>query len=324
MFASWRIPLIAALALAAVPAAGAAEPLDQAALEELESLLRDLGFDPGPVDGVVDDETTAAIRRYQEFALLPGEPEPDRRLLEELRGVAAAFAALNAVEAEAPAAPVPAPQVPPQEESAALPEAPLAPEALPDPAPEVLPEKSTVPPPLPPPKLTAPVTPEGKAAEVEEEPAELAKLLPPDAEAPFSAANLPPDVILDPDLLNDPGVYAPGEEPADPSDDMQARIIAALAPFQLQLQYGSLTRKELARQFNAEGRKLLQQAQYDAAILKFSVAIHLDPSFAGAYSNRGTAYQRQDESELAKADFDKARELGFGGFRVKDASNPLN
>src|SRR3546814_15680745 len=97
MFASWRPLLIAAFMLAPAPAAAAALAPDE--LSELESLLRDLGFDPGPVDGLVDDDTTDAIRRYQDFALLPGEPEPDQRLLDELDGAPPAFAALNPAKA---------------------------------------------------------------------------------------------------------------------------------------------------------------------------------------------------------------------------------
>ena len=285
MSVSWRPPFLAALALALLLPAGAAQALEQPALAELESLLRDLGFDPGPVDGVVDDDTTAAIRRYKDFAVLPGEPEPDQRLLEELRGVAAAFAALNAGKAEAAAAA-------PQEEA--------APPAVPEPAPAL--EKVIVPPPPAPPKLRAPETtaPETTADRTADEPAQTAALPPP--------AALP----------------APVEAAGDPAAELQARIDAELLRFLHQLQDGSLTREDLARQFNAEGRQLLQQAQYDEAILKFSVAIHLDPMFAGAYANRGTAYQRQEESALAKADFDRAKELGFGGLRRKDAQNPLN
>src|SRR3546814_3911710 len=76
MLASWRPLLIAAFMLAPAPAA--AQFVQHAALvpdelRELESLLRDLGFDPGSVDGVVDDATTAAIGRYQDFALLRSE-----------------------------------------------------------------------------------------------------------------------------------------------------------------------------------------------------------------------------------------------------------
>src|SRR5690606_9684330 len=109
----------------------------------------------------------------------------------------------------------------------------------------------------------------------------------------------------------------------DPATVLAARVEAELLPFLHRLQSGSLTRADLARQFNTEGRALLQQAQYDEAIVKFSVAVHLDPTFAGAWSNRGTAYQHLKESALAQADFDKAKALGFGGFRKKDARNPL-
>jgi peptidoglycan hydrolase-like protein with peptidoglycan-binding domain len=98
-------------------AGGAALALDQPSLEEMEGLLRDLGFDPGPVDGVVDDTTLNAIRNYHDFALRPGPPEPSQALLDELRGVATAFAALNAdkrrqVSAEASPTPEPAPESP--------------------------------------------------------------------------------------------------------------------------------------------------------------------------------------------------------------------
>ncbi|MPZ12633.1 MAG: tetratricopeptide repeat protein [Kiloniellaceae bacterium] len=283
MSAFWRPFLVAALALTVLAPASAAAALDQASLEELEGLLRDLGFDPGTVDGVVDDDTLAAIRSYQDFALLPGDPAPDARLLDELRGVAAAFAALNAGKAEDAA----------------------------------LPEKVIVPPAPPPPKLKP-------VAVAEEKESQVAELPPADWDEPATGEDLPPDVILDPELLNDPIVHGAEDPPVDPVDDARARIDAELLRFLHLLNEGSLTRADLARQFNAEGRELLQQAQYDEAILKFSVAIHLDPTFAGAYSNRGTAYQRQEESALAKADFEKAKELGFGGVRMKNASNPLN
>lgn len=281
MTASWRPLLTAAFALALLAPAAAAQALDRAldraAVEELEGLLRGLGFDPGPVDGVVDDDTTEAIRRYQDFALLPGEPEPDQRLLDELRGVAAAFAALSAAKATPPAAPDgPAPPQPTSE----------------------VPQKVIVPPPPPPPKLTAAPEPSPSAEEnaTEENASRLAALPPP----------------------------ATGESPPAPVDDLQARIDAELLRFLHRLHGGSLTREDLAREFNTEGRRLLQEARYAEAIFKFSVAIHLDPLFAGAYSNRGTAYRHRDEPALAQADFNKAKELGFGGLRLRDATNPLN
>ena len=80
----------------------------------------------------------------------------------------------------------------------------------------------------------------------------------------------------------------------------------------------------MAKRFNAEGRQALQLSRFDEAIGKFSVAIYLDPKFAGAYSNRGTAYQKADQPELAAADFAKAKELGFGGLRLRDGSQPFN
>ncbi|GAB4373187.1 MAG: hypothetical protein Kow00114_35070 [Kiloniellaceae bacterium] len=250
--------------------------LDAEELKEMEGLLRELGFDPGPVDGVVDADTTEAIRQYKEFALAPGAPEPSAALLGELRGVAAAFAALNADKAKAAEPePVPAP----------LPDLGAGPE--PEPAPEPVAEKVIVPPPPAPPKLKP----------VEAVPEQLAEL--------------------------PPATAAPEAEP-EPVDETQAMLDEELAPFQNDLDSGAVTRAELAKTFNAEGRRLLQAAQYDQAIRKFSVSIFLDPDFAGAYSNRGTAWQRKEQPDLAKADFDKARELGFGGFRVKDGSNPLN
>lgn len=288
MFATWRSLLLAACLPAVLPTGAAAQPLDRPALEEIEGLLRDLGFDPGSVDGVVDADTVEAIRQYQDFALLPGEPEPSERLLNELRGVAAAFAALNS-RAPAPAA-----------AHSTAPEAPPPSEAAP-PLPEEPEEKVIVPPPPAPPKLAAPeAPPEPPRDEVPEPPAQTAALPPPEV----------------------PGDAVPEEEP-DPAAVLEARVADELLAFLHRLHDGSLTRADLARQFNAEGRALLQQAQYDEAIVKFSVAIHLDPDFAGAWSNRGTAYQHLKESALAQADFDKAKELGFGGFRKRDAANPL-
>jgi len=309
MLATWRPTLLAAVALALVLPGGAARALDPSSLEEMEGLLRDLGFDPGVVDGVVDETTLTAIQSYHDFALRPGPPEPSQSLLDELRGVAAAFAALNAgkrqqVSAEAapeplpdlgagspPATPTPAPEPPPEPEAAELP------------------KKVVVPPPPAPPKLIeAPAEPEAPAKS-----AEQVAELPPPAAAPPGAEPAPPSAAEVAEI-----------EALDPAALLQQQIDAELAPYRGQLNDGSLTRADLARQFNDEGRQLLQQAQYEDAILKFTVAIFLNPDFAGAYSNRGTAYQRSDQSDLAQADFDKAKALGFGGFRLRDGSNPLN
>jgi hypothetical protein len=60
-------------------------------VRDTELLLAKLAFDPGPTDGVLDDTTREAIRRYQEAAGLPQTGEPSKELLEELQAVVAAI-----------------------------------------------------------------------------------------------------------------------------------------------------------------------------------------------------------------------------------------
>jgi peptidoglycan hydrolase-like protein with peptidoglycan-binding domain len=56
-------------------------------IRELEDFLTHLGFDPGPVDGVLDARTRTGIKDYQDFASLPVTGRASRGLLDELRGV---------------------------------------------------------------------------------------------------------------------------------------------------------------------------------------------------------------------------------------------
>jgi len=70
--------LIAAPALAA---------LSKSEVRELEGLLVGLGFDPGPVDGVLDEQTRTAIKGYQDLAALPVTGRASWGLLAELREV---------------------------------------------------------------------------------------------------------------------------------------------------------------------------------------------------------------------------------------------
>ncbi|WP_299394201.1 peptidoglycan-binding protein [Pelagibius sp.] len=295
--------------------------MSDAELLELETLLQQLGFDPGAVDGVIDDATLAGIARYQDFASLPGSPEPSAALLGELRGVAAAFAALrNDTVTEVAVEDAP-PEEPQLEEP--LPEEPLPEDPLPDAAPrapspdtgpsqavpapssegETVTAKTIVPPPPAPPKLkpleAAP--PEQPAA-----PPPAIAARPPAAEAPASEG---------------PAPQVPDAErtasPADAAVERQAEIEAALRPHRQALAEGSITRDDLARQFNEDGRALLAQADFESAVAHFDVAIFLNPRFAGAYSNRGTAHERMGERDLALEDFATARRLGFGGFRLQ-------
>jgi hypothetical protein len=39
----------------------------------------------------------------------------------------------------------------------------------------------------------------------------------------------------------------------------------------------------------------------------------LEPDFAGAYYNRGITYHKQGKHARAQTDFDKAKQLGYGG-----------
>jgi len=58
---------------------------------EVESLLDQLDFNPGRVDGVLDDRARRAIGRFQDMAGLPVTNAADTRLLRELRAVAGAL-----------------------------------------------------------------------------------------------------------------------------------------------------------------------------------------------------------------------------------------
>lgn len=84
------IGLAVALAVLLWRVAGAPVPPAPAALAagdlvELETLLEQLGFPPGKLDGVVDADCIAAIRDFQETAGLPVDGAPSVALLEELR-----------------------------------------------------------------------------------------------------------------------------------------------------------------------------------------------------------------------------------------------
>ncbi|MFQ5468282.1 MAG: peptidoglycan-binding protein, partial [Kiloniellaceae bacterium] len=117
------------LAGAAWPGSARAEMTAQEA-QELEQLLARLNFDPGPVDGVIDERTRAAVLLYQEFAALPPDGQATAALLEELRAVVTAFGQMQAERAAAGKAPAASPAPPPAQEAAPAPviESPPAPE----------------------------------------------------------------------------------------------------------------------------------------------------------------------------------------------------
>ena len=58
-------------------------------LMETKKLLAQLDFQPGPMDGTLDDQTVSAIQAYQQAAGLPVDGKPSQALLDDLRAVAA-------------------------------------------------------------------------------------------------------------------------------------------------------------------------------------------------------------------------------------------
>jgi peptidoglycan hydrolase-like protein with peptidoglycan-binding domain len=59
--------------------------VSQRDVREIERRLKRRAYRPGPVDGVVDTQTAAAIRAYQTDANLPVTGRPSMALLEHLR-----------------------------------------------------------------------------------------------------------------------------------------------------------------------------------------------------------------------------------------------
>ena len=59
------------------------------------------------------------------------------------------------------------------------------------------------------------------------------------------------------------------------------------------------------------GRILQMRMEYGNAIVDFSEVIRLNPKYSPAYQNRGICHLRSGREDLARADFDKAREVGF-------------
>ena len=89
----------AGLVVGLLAAAPAAAELATADIKELEDYLQQLGFDPGPVDGVADASTKTAIERYQSFAVRRVDGQASIELLQELRGV---ISTLTRIQNEAP------------------------------------------------------------------------------------------------------------------------------------------------------------------------------------------------------------------------------
>ncbi len=91
-----------AFAAAAQTLGAEAAGLTREQVLELETALAQLNFDPGEIDGVIDDRTHAAIRLYQDFAALPADAKATPALLAEVLSVARSFAEMRATRAPDP------------------------------------------------------------------------------------------------------------------------------------------------------------------------------------------------------------------------------
>ena len=58
-------------------------------LTEIEALLDQLGFPPGPIDGAIDEQSRNAIRDFQVTAGIEVDGAPSLALLDELRAAKA-------------------------------------------------------------------------------------------------------------------------------------------------------------------------------------------------------------------------------------------
>ena len=153
-----------ALGVALGAAAQEASSLTEDQALALERALVKLNFDPGEIDGVLDAQTRAAIRLYQEFAALPPDGMVSPDLFAEIVAVARSFGELRATRDQERA----------QERAAEAQEAlePLARKPEPDPAPEpaVIEPETVAPEPEPETAMAGPAAGTGIAPEPEPEP----------------------------------------------------------------------------------------------------------------------------------------------------------
>ena len=71
----WTLGVATQAPRSAWPAPGSGEV--SLALQTIQERLAQLGYDPGPASGVLDEKTRAAVRAFQESRNLPATGEPD-------------------------------------------------------------------------------------------------------------------------------------------------------------------------------------------------------------------------------------------------------
>ncbi len=68
---------------------------------------------------------------------------------------------------------------------------------------------------------------------------------------------------------------------------------------------GNLTIANMARAYYDRGNAYERRGQYDLAIKDYDEVIYLDPEYAAAYLNRGNAYQGKGGYDQAIQDYDE-------------------
>lgn len=306
--------------LQAVLTQGALAALSPEEAREMESLLARLNFDPGPVDGVIDERTRAAITLYQQFAALPEDGEPNAALLSELRGVAGAFtdlkaqresqsdAGVSATLAEAPpvadeSADADAARGAPEAKSAEGAAAPKTADAAPDGA-----EEAGEPPPVARQAEAAPPQPAENTSKARgfSIRSVLARLLGVDDEpaaAPASEAEPPAALEPEAETQTEPPADAPAEVP-DPSESAAEGGPEPAAD----VQTAALASGGYAA-FGA-GHAAAREGSFERAVAAYTVALRsedLETAHAAlAHYNRADALYRLRRYDEAIADYDAA------------------
>ena len=75
------------------------------------------------------------------------------------------------------------------------------------------------------------------------------------------------------------------------------------------IEYGSLSRPELARAYHSRGSEWATQGNHDRAVADYNMAVELDPKLAQAYFNRALSWSEKGDSDRAIADYDAALKL---------------
>lgn len=73
-----------------------------------------------------------------------------------------------------------------------------------------------------------------------------------------------------------------------------------------------------------QGITLIKEGKFVEAVSEFTKAIDIDPKYANAYANRGVAYARMNQRDLAMADYNKAIELSTDSSLTQFAKEGLN